>query len=143
MLAVATGPLIVLSHNASLLTTFQTPFGRYRFLRLPYGLKMAQDEFISKMEQCLEGLPGVKTIVDDIVVFGQDRATHNANLDRLMTRCREKGIKRRQNGNRQDRNTFFFGHCLTSNGLKMDPLKVRALREMPAPTSKAELERYK
>ena len=69
---------------------------------------MAQDEFISKMEQCLEGLPGVKTIVDDIVVFGQDRATHNANLDRLMTRCREKGIKRRQNGNRQDRNIFFF-----------------------------------
>ena len=39
---------IVLSHKASLLTTFQTPFGRYRFLRLPYGLRMAQDEFIKK-----------------------------------------------------------------------------------------------
>ena len=132
---------IGLSHNASLLTTFQTPFGRYRFLRLPYGLKMAQDEFISKMEQCLEGLPGVKTIVDDIVVFGQDRATHNANLDRLMTRCREKGIKLNADKTEMGKTEIpFFGHCLTSNGLKMDPLKVRALREMPSPTSKAELE---
>ena len=84
---------IVLSHRASLLTTFQTPFGRYRFLRLPYGLRMAQKEFISKMDQSLEDLPGVKTIVDDIVVFGKDRASHDANLDKLMTRCREKSIK--------------------------------------------------
>lgn len=84
---------IILSHRASLQTTFQTPFGRYRFLRLAYGLKVAQDEFISKMDQCLEGLPGVKTIVDDIVVYSKDRASHDANLDRLMTRYREKCIK--------------------------------------------------
>ena len=84
---------IVLSHKASLLTTFQTPFGRYRFLRLTYGLRVARKEFISKMDQCLEDLPGVKTIVDDIVVFGKDRTAHDANLDKLMTRCHEKGIK--------------------------------------------------
>ena len=132
---------IVLSHKASLLTTFQTPFGRYGFLRLPYGLRMAQDEFISKMDQCLEDLPGVKTIVDDIVVFGKDRATHDANLDRLMTRCREKGIKLNPDKTEIGKTEIsFFGHCLTANGLKMDPLKVKALRKMPAPTSKAELE---
>ncbi|MCG7882987.1 MAG: DDE-type integrase/transposase/recombinase, partial [Candidatus Thiodiazotropha endolucinida] len=132
---------IVLSSRASLLTTFQTPFGRYRFLRLPYGLRMAQDEFISKMEQCLEGLPGVKTIVDDIVVFGKDKATHDANIDRLMTRCREKGIKLNPDKTEVGRTEIpFFGHCLSAEGLKMDPQKVKALREMPAPTSRQELE---
>ena len=50
---------IVLTEKYSFLTILQTPFGRYRFLQLLFGLKMAQDEFISKMDQCLEGLPGV------------------------------------------------------------------------------------
>ena len=70
---------IVLSKRSSFLTTFQTPFRRYRFLRLPFGLKMAQDEFISKMDHCLDGLSGVRTIVDDIIVFGNDRATLDKN----------------------------------------------------------------
>ena len=34
----------------------------------------------------------------------------------------------------------FYGHVLTSSGLKMDSNKVKALRVMPPPTSKAELE---
>ena len=102
---------------------------------------MAQEEFISKMDQCLEGLPGVKTIVDDIVVYGKDRASHDANLDRLVTRCCEKCIKLNPDKTEVGK-TFitFFGHCLTSVGLKMDPQKVKALKEMPAPTSRAELE---
>ena len=54
---------------------------------------MAQDEFISKMDQCLEGLPGVKTIVDDIVVYGSDRKAHDRNVDKLMSRCRQIGMK--------------------------------------------------
>ena len=82
---------IVLTEKSSFLTTFQTPFGRYRFLRLPFGLKMAQDEFISKMDQCLEGLPRAKTIVDNIVVYGSDRKTHDRNVDKLMSRCRQMG----------------------------------------------------
>ena len=132
---------IVLSHKASLLTTFQTPFGRYRFLRLPYGLRMAQDEFIKKMDQCLKDLPGVKTIVDDIVVFGKDGASHDANFDRQMSRCREKGIKLNPDKTEIGKTEIsFFGHCLIANGLKMDSLKVKALHEIPAPTSKAELE---
>ena len=132
---------IVLTEKSSFLTTFQTPFGRYRFLRLPFGLKMAQDEFISKMDQCLEGLPGVKTIVDDIVVYGSDRKTHDRNVDKLMSRCRQMGIK--LNADKTDIGQTqipFYGHVLTSSGLKMDSNKVKALREMPPPTSKAELE---
>ena len=120
---------IVLTEKSSFLTTFQTPFGRYHFLRLPFGLQMAQDEFISKMDQCLEGLPGVKTIVDDIVVYGSDRKTHDRNVDKLMSRCRQMGIK--LNADKTDIGLTqipFYGHVLTSSGLKMDSNKVKAKR---------------
>ena len=41
---------------------------------------MAQDEFISKMDQCIEELPGVKANFDDICVYCSDRKTHDRNL---------------------------------------------------------------
>ena len=79
--------------------------------------------------------------MEDIVVFGKDGATHDANFNRQMTRCREKGIKLNPDKTEIGKTEIpFFGHCLTANDLKIDPLKVKALHEIPAPTSKAELE---
>ena len=45
---------IVLDYESSLLTTFNTPWGRYRFVRLPWGLSCAQDIFQRMMDQILE-----------------------------------------------------------------------------------------
>ena len=36
---------IELDEESSKLTTFNTPFGRYRWLRLPFGLSFAPEEF--------------------------------------------------------------------------------------------------
>ncbi|XP_052820412.1 uncharacterized protein K02A2.6-like [Mya arenaria] len=132
---------IKLTEKASYLTTFNSPFGRYRFLRLPFGLNNANDLFQEKMDHCLENLPGVRTIVDDIVVFGKDHADHDRNFDMLMTRCREMGIK--LNADKTDIGKSeipFFGHILSSEGLKMDPAKVKAIQDMPPPNSKSELQ---
>lgn len=71
---------VQLTEKSSYLTTFYSCFARYRFLRLPYGFKNANDAFCLKMEQCLENLPGVQTIVDDIVVYGKDRLKHDEKI---------------------------------------------------------------
>lgn len=71
------------------------------------------------------------------MVYGKDRASHDANLDRLMTRCREKCIKLNPDKTEVGKTEItFFGHCLTSDGFKVDPQKVNALKEMLAPTSR-------
>ena len=36
---------IILDYESSLLTTFNMPWGRYRFIRLPFGLACSQDIF--------------------------------------------------------------------------------------------------
>ena len=84
---------IKLSEASSYLTTFNTPFGRYRFLRLPFGLKSSQDEFQRKMDEVFEGLPGVITLVDDILVFGRTREELDRNLTLALKRALEKGLK--------------------------------------------------
>ena len=49
---------IVLDEEPSLLTTFNSPFGRYCFLHLPFGLVCSQDIFQKKMDQFLKECPG-------------------------------------------------------------------------------------
>lgn len=84
---------IKLSEESSLLTTFNTTFGRYRFLRLPFGIVSAQDEFQRRVDETYEGLRGVAGIVDDIVVFGKTKEEHDRNLRAMLSRTRERGMR--------------------------------------------------
>ena len=62
---------VALTDESSLLTTIQTPSGRYCWLRLPYGISSAPEEFQLRMHEALEGLQDVYYIADDILVVGQ------------------------------------------------------------------------
>jgi hypothetical protein len=56
----------VLDEESSLLTTFATPFGRYRWKRLPFDLSASSEIFQKRVNQALEGLNGILNITDDI-----------------------------------------------------------------------------
>ena len=132
---------IKLDENSSFLTTFNTPFGRYRFLRMPFGIKCAQDEFQRKIDETFEGLSGVTALVDDILVYGGTRAEHDENLRAVLTRARTAGIK--LNADKLFvglTEVPYFGHLLSVDGLKPDPCKLAAIKDMEPPKNKSELE---
>ena len=83
---------VTLDEESSYLTTFNSPFGRYRFKRMPFGLKMSQDVFQSKIDQTFEGCNGAVGIADDIVVFGKTAEEHDENLHGMMERCQNTGL---------------------------------------------------
>ena len=70
----------VLDQESSLLTTFNSPFGRYCFLHLPFGFVCSQDIFKRKMDQILEECQGCIGITDDITVHGHTKVEHDAHL---------------------------------------------------------------
>jgi len=90
---------VKLSEKASYLTTFNTPYGRYRWLRMPFGICSGSEEFQRRMTDALSGLDGVKVIIDDIIVYGTgtdyDEAVlnHDKNILNLLNRLRQKNIK--------------------------------------------------
>ena len=59
---------ILLDFRSSLLTTFNTLWGKYRWLRMPFGLKVSGDVFQERLDRVLRLVPGVLGIVDDIVM---------------------------------------------------------------------------
>ena len=62
-----------LDERSSMLTTFGTPFGRFRWLRLPLGLKVSSEMFQKRLKQAIDDLPGVKCLADDILIFGSTK----------------------------------------------------------------------
>ena len=87
---------IHLTHEASLLTMFNSHRGWLRFLQMPFGAKMSQDVFQLRMDAILEQCPGVIGIHDDMVIFGLDQEDHDANLINLVKRLPEGGIGTKQ-----------------------------------------------
>jgi len=90
---------IKLSEESSYLTTFNTPYGRYRWLRMPFGLCSGSEEFQRRITNALTGLAGVKVIIDDIIIFGKGETyedaskDHDLNLLNLLHRLRSENIK--------------------------------------------------
>ena len=128
---------LVLDDKSSVLTTFATPYGRFRWLRLPFGLNVSSEIFQKRLHQELEGLPGVKCIADDVLIYGTSDADHDRNLANFMCRCQHKGIElNSQKLEFKCKGVPFHGHLLTTEGLKPDPEKVRAITEMRRPENR-------
>ena len=70
-----------LDRKSSMLTTFATLYGRYRWLRLPCALTVSSEIFQKRLHQELQGPLGVKCIADDILIHGTCKADHDSNLD--------------------------------------------------------------
>ena len=123
-----------LDDKSSYLTTFVTGNGRYRWLRLPFGLKVSSEIFQRKLNESLAGLKGVACIADDILVYGKSESDHD-NLRNLLEVCDKSNIKLNH-----DKSVFktteveFLGHLVTSEGLKPDVKKVKAILGMENPT---------
>lgn len=134
---------VKLAESSTDLTTFWTPAGRYKYLRMPFGISSAPEEFQRRLADTLQGLSGVTVVADDILVFGKDRAEHDANLRDLLERARSSGLRLNK-----DKCKFlepelpYIGHLLTQEGVKPDPKKVAAIVDMPSPTSTDGVKRF-
>jgi len=109
---------------------------------MPFGIKSAQEVFQKRMSQLLGDLPGVETDIDDILVWGGNQEEHDSRLTAVLKRCEEINLTLNQ-----DKCLFgvpevtYIGHILNAEGVKPDPAKVRAIKDMPAPSDKKGVER--
>ena len=113
-------------------------------------MSFALEEFQRRLQAALHGLEGVSVVADDILVFGckdsdeVDRRDHDVKLVKLLVdRAREKQLKFNSNKLRLHMTELqYIGHRLTTQGVKPDPAKVSAIREMAEPTSLQEVRRF-
>ena len=134
---------IPLSPESRPLTTFVTPFGRYHFNKLPFGISSAPELFQRRMNSILEGLEGVVCLIDNVLVVGKDEAEHDARLLRVLERLETVGATlNREKCAFKKSSVKFLGHLIRGDGVSADPEKTSAIRQMETPHSVSDLRRF-
>ena len=84
---------IPLDEESSYLTTYNTPFRRYRYLRMPFGISSASEIWQRSMEEEFGDIEGAEIIVDDLVVWGRNDEEHDKRLEQVLERALKSGLK--------------------------------------------------
>ena len=125
---------IPLSNESMLLTTFTTPYGRWCYTRLPFGISSASEVYQRKMNDILRDLDGVQCLIDDVLVYGKDKTEHDARLHSVLDRFRRANVTLNDKCEFGVTQIKFAGHVISSDGISVDPNKLTAIINMTPPT---------
>lgn len=125
------------------LLVINTHIGLYRYNRLSFGIKTAPTIFQEIMDKMISGLPGVICYMDDIFIYGKSNKAHDKALILLMNRITEFGFKIKLEKSKFGLDEItYLGCVINKNGIKPDPKKVEAIKEMTAPANITELRSF-
>ena len=131
------------SHDSSLLTTFITPFERFCFKRLPFGITSAPEYFQRRMNDILSGLKGVVCLMDDVFMYGATQEEHDKNLLAALNQIQEAGLTlNKEKCVFSKKSIMFLSKLVDEQGTKPDPDKIVAINIMLQPTNITELRRF-
>ena len=90
---------IELDEESSKLLTFNLPFGRYQFLRMPYGVRSASVVCQQKIAQIIGGTDGASNSQDDIIIWGRTQQEFESCTMKVFSSVKKNGLKLNLNKN--------------------------------------------
>lgn len=124
---------IPLHKDSEPLKMFITPFGRYCFRRLPFGISSAPEHFQLRISQIISGITGVLCHADDILVFGKDKKEHDGRLCEVLKKFEKVGLTLNDKCVFAVKRVKFLGHTISTQGIEADQDKIQAFLHMPEP----------
>ena len=132
-----------LDEEARNLCTICTPFGNYRYNRLPMGVSQSPDIAQEVMEDLFRALEQTDVYIDDVGVFDNSWEEHLASLDKSLSILQEHNFTvnplKCEWGVQE---TDWLGYWLTPNGLKPWKKKVEAILAINRPTTAKQLRSF-
>ena len=135
---------IPLDEESSLLTTFITSVGRFKFKRLPFVVSCASKIFQWKMTELLRDISGVEIYQDDILVHAATVAEHDVIFNKVMDGLRTAGLKlNSEKCEIRKTQVEFLGHHVSGVGIGPHPEKIVAVSDLRAPENVSEVHHIK
>ena len=124
--------------------TINTHKGLFQFNRLPYGVSSSPGIFQRNMENLLQGIPFVVVRVDDILVSSSNDEEHLANLEEVLKRLSEAGLRlKREQCAFMMEEVVYLGQKINRQGIQPIEEKVRAITEAPVHKNVSEARSYR
>ena len=131
-----------LTEEASLLMMFNMHLSRYRFLHVPFRLKMSQDIFQMRMDDIVAQCPGVLAIHDDVFIYKKNDRDHDTNIINLFNVAQKGLVFNSKKCAIKQESVTFFGRVFSAEGYYPNPEKIQGISEMTPPQMKQELQSF-
>ena len=107
------------------LLTFATPFGRYAYTRLPFGISSALETFQKIVADRVGDIPGVVVYIDDIFIYVDDQDKHDRRVREVLNCLFKKGFSLNSEKCHWNQTLVrFLGHILEEGSIRLDPEKI-------------------
>ena len=134
---------LVLDEESRKYVVINTQLGLFQCNRPPFGVSSAPGIFQRTTETLLQAIPGVVVYLDDILITGRNEQEHLSNLDKVLTKLEEAGL--RLNKDKcwfMQAEVVYLGHVIDRTGLHPDKGRIQAITEAPRPQNVTELKAY-
>ena len=114
------------------------PFGKFEYLKVPFGLAQAPAFFQNLMNKVLNGLSFAIAYLDDIIIFSgifsETPLQHLAHITVVLKRLQAANLRmKRSKCSFFKKELHYLGHLLTTEGIKPQLEKVKAISELKPP----------
>ena len=134
---------LILEEESRKYVTINTHRSLYRYTRLPFGIASAPAIFQKTMDMILQGMPGVICYINDILITGKSRVEHLHNLEAVLQKLREQGLRvRKEKCEFLQPSVEYLGHKIDAKGLHALESKLEAITKAPTPRNVQELRSF-
>ena len=135
---------IELGQSSHAKTAFVTPFGKYEFNMVPFGLAQAPAYFQALINKVLKGLHKfAMAYLDDIIIFSKSKEEHLEHLRIIFQRLKAAGLKlKRSKCDFMKKHIQYLGHLISEEGIQPLPEKLESIKTMPAPRNAKEIKQF-
>lgn len=122
--------------------TMGTPWGRYSYTRLPFGLASAPELFQDKISSLLSHFQNVEVSMDDVIVHHKTKEELEQLVQKVMNVLYENGLRlNREKCEFSKQSIKFLGINFTENGITPDEEKIAAVKNLEVPQTRKQLRR--
>ncbi len=134
---------VAVDQDSAKLLTFATPWGRYQYNRLPFGISIAPEIFHKAVSDLLQGIPGVVVYLDDIFIYAETDEEHDERFEEVKRRLEQGSFTwNPAKCHVKQKSVKFLGHVIGNGEVRPDPEKIEALLRFPKPRCRKDLKGF-
>ena len=117
-------------------TAFNSPFGKYEYVKVPFTLAQAPAYFQELMTGILKDFPFAIAHLDDIIIFNKTPQEHLSHIHMVFEKLKSANLSiKKSKCSFFSKKIQYLGHILSATGIQPLPSKTHTIQHMNPPTT--------